>query len=88
MTSILKKRGNDQSQVYTSTYSLSEETYDVASEDSGSQGGGSEFSDDPAVGQKSQRKTRFDSNSDESDSEENAVCTFHVCHKFHAPFIA
>ncbi|XP_044761022.1 protein inturned isoform X2 [Coccinella septempunctata] len=67
VTSILKKRGNDQSQVYTA-HSLLEDTYDVCSEDSGSQGCGSEFSDD----QRAQRRHRYDSNSEESDSEENA----------------
>ncbi|XP_045482988.1 protein inturned [Harmonia axyridis] len=72
VTSILKKRGNDQSQIYTSSYSLTEDTYDVCSEDSGSQGCGSEFSDDPVVGQKAQRRNRYDSNSEESDSEETA----------------
>ncbi|KAK9878921.1 hypothetical protein WA026_003744 [Henosepilachna vigintioctopunctata] len=80
VTSILKRRSNDQSQtIYTSTYSLSEDTYDVHSEDSGSQGCGSELSDDPVAGRNGDKKNKYDSASDESGNEGNCVSFYIFC---------
>ncbi|KAL3279394.1 hypothetical protein HHI36_016904 [Cryptolaemus montrouzieri] len=72
VTSILKRRNNDHAQtVYTSTYASVEDTYDVRSEDSESQGCGSEkseLSDDPIMGKKAENINIYESDNEESEN--------------------
>lgn len=69
VTSILKKRSSDINFIApsNSSNSLQDDSYDGQSEGSGSQGGYSEISDDS---RKNFRKDKYDSNEEESDTDE------------------
>lgn len=75
VTSILKRRSTDhQSNVtqYSSNNSLQEDSYDGQSEESGSQGGYSEISDDS---RRNFRRSKYDSNEEDSEGDDYGVST-------------
>lgn len=74
VTSILKRRSTDHQsnvQQYSSNTSLQDDTYDAQSEESGSQGGYSEISDDS---KRNFRRTKYDSNDEDSEVDDFGVC--------------
>lgn len=79
MISILKRRSTDQnsSTQYSSNTSLQEDSYDGQSEESGSQGGYSERSEISDDSRKNTRKIKYDSNEEDSDTDEYAVRNFY-----------
>lgn len=72
VTSILKRRSTDQSNItqYSSNNSLQEDSYDGQSEESGSQGGYSEISDDS---RRNFRRSKYDSNEEDSEADDYGV---------------
>lgn len=73
VTSILKRRSTDQQNnitQYSSNNSLQDDSYDGQSEESGSQGGYSEISDDS---RRNVRRSKYDSNDEESEGDDCGV---------------
>ena len=67
--SILKRRNSDQALIHSSSLLLSDDPCDMHSEDSGSQGGHSEMSDENS----NVRRRKYDSNDEESDIDDYGV---------------